>query len=560
MTEASSLRCFIIGEGTLPLLCAEMLLQGGYTLSGVISSSSQLREWALERGVPVYSPDELMVALKQQPFDYLFSIVNPLILPVEALELPKQWAINYHDGPLPRYAGMYATSWALINQEKRHGITLHRMSPKVDAGEVLIQPMFDISADETALTLNFKCYEAAIRTFQKLVQELPLGGIKPQPQDLTRRSLYPRRRRPQNGCTFDWKMTAAELGALFRGLNFGRYPNPLGMPKIFTGSDFWLVKEMVVIEEPTSAEPGIITKLSEQALQVATAQGQVCLNRLLNVDGQPLSLFQSGLAVGKRLPELEPGLAKRLSDLHSTLSDYEPFWIRRLEEIDPLCLPASTAEQLPGQNNIEWVESTASFPPEWERFIRNYPEPDQRGLLTLTAWLIFLARLADVERFDLAIQSSVQNRLINGLEGFFANSLPLCILFNLEWNFYRLIALVRDEYELLCRHGTYARDLLVRSPDLSHLDGGPYFPVGVALVDRMDENVKPFVSELFCTISLDTGDILWSYKAQAYTSEDIRRMQGQFNQLLQEICRDPEQAVGRLPWMDSVERQSVLVD
>lgn len=164
----NKLSCFIIGEGTLPIQCAKLLLNRGYTLYGIISFDTSISDWAKNKGIPHIQPtDNLIKFLSQQPFDYLFSIVNNFVLPQEILELPRQCPINYHDAPLPRYAGVNATSWALMHQEKTHGITWHTMAVLVDAGDILKQEIIDIADNETALTLNGKCYEAAIYAFPR---------------------------------------------------------------------------------------------------------------------------------------------------------------------------------------------------------------------------------------------------------------------------------------------------------------------------------------------------------------------------------------------------------
>ena len=46
-------------------------------------------------------------------------------------------AINFHDGPLPGYAGLNVTTWALLAGEREHAVTWHLMTADVDAGEIV---------------------------------------------------------------------------------------------------------------------------------------------------------------------------------------------------------------------------------------------------------------------------------------------------------------------------------------------------------------------------------------------------------------------------------------
>ena len=119
-------------------------MERGHQICGIISSEELIKNWANEKGIRQIELDsDLLSVLKQQSFDYLFSIVYPHIIPGEILALPCRSAINFHDGPLPRYAGMNVTSWAIINQETTHGVTWHVMSAEVDKGDILKQRLVE---------------------------------------------------------------------------------------------------------------------------------------------------------------------------------------------------------------------------------------------------------------------------------------------------------------------------------------------------------------------------------------------------------------------------------
>src|SRR4051812_20830997 len=132
MPELDPFRCLLFGEGTLPVRCGDILRHLGHEIVAVISSDPLVATWAVQGDLPHFEawpgPDTLRT---REPFDYLFSIVNPWILPKDVLDPAPRGAINYHDPLLPRYAGPYATPWALINQEPSHGITWHRMGRRL---------------------------------------------------------------------------------------------------------------------------------------------------------------------------------------------------------------------------------------------------------------------------------------------------------------------------------------------------------------------------------------------------------------------------------------------
>src|SRR5260370_12430667 len=97
MNTLSTFSCFIIGEGTLPVRCAEILLDQGHTIYGIISSDEAVSRWARASAIPHLDPgdQDLDELLSRHPFDYLLSIVNDHVLPDQLLHLRLRPAIIY---------------------------------------------------------------------------------------------------------------------------------------------------------------------------------------------------------------------------------------------------------------------------------------------------------------------------------------------------------------------------------------------------------------------------------------------------------------------------------
>src|SRR5690242_9226601 len=158
--------CYIISETTLGLQCAQLFIEKNNELLGLISTHQETCQWASENDIPCFSSiDEFENFNANKTFDYFFSIVNSHIIPKSILQLARYCSINYHDSLLPNYAGMHATSWAILNGEKTHGISWHVMSDLIDGGDILMQATFPIESDETTFSLNLKCYTYAVQTF-----------------------------------------------------------------------------------------------------------------------------------------------------------------------------------------------------------------------------------------------------------------------------------------------------------------------------------------------------------------------------------------------------------
>ena len=198
MPSSFAFRCYLVGSHSRLVECGRLILSKGHRIDGVLSSDPTVSQWAGESQIPCDDPTETSV-LTHKPFDYLFSIDNPLILPDSVLRLPREMAVNFHDAPLPRYAGVNAVSWAILNRESTHGVTWHVMTEKVDAGDILKQSIVPLSESETALTLNAKCFDASLTSFQELLDEIGAGRVERHPQPTSGRTFFPRFQRPPLG-------------------------------------------------------------------------------------------------------------------------------------------------------------------------------------------------------------------------------------------------------------------------------------------------------------------------------------------------------------------------
>jgi len=67
-----------------------------------------------------------------------------------------QYAVNYHDGALPEYRGVSATSWSLYHGENESGFTFHLMESRLDQGPVLLEGSVPIRPDSSLWDLEWE--------------------------------------------------------------------------------------------------------------------------------------------------------------------------------------------------------------------------------------------------------------------------------------------------------------------------------------------------------------------------------------------------------------------
>ncbi|MGB5810993.1 MAG: hypothetical protein WBG86_10720, partial [Polyangiales bacterium] len=106
LTPSSAL---FIGEESLLIQCANAWRERNHAITAIVTRAPQIAGWAAQQGIRVVAPGPGLVDdLADADFDYLFSIANLSILPVELVAKAKEKSVNFHDGPLPEYAGMYS--------------------------------------------------------------------------------------------------------------------------------------------------------------------------------------------------------------------------------------------------------------------------------------------------------------------------------------------------------------------------------------------------------------------------------------------------------------------
>ena len=113
------------------------------------------------------------------------------IIPPAILNLPKHGAVNLHPSLLPRYRGPMPLFWQFRNGESRTGVTLHYMSERVDAGDILSQTDVKFPDGVGGAEAEELCADAGARLMVEGVN-LIRGGTPPRrPQNEADSSYYP---------------------------------------------------------------------------------------------------------------------------------------------------------------------------------------------------------------------------------------------------------------------------------------------------------------------------------------------------------------------------------
>lgn len=145
--------------------------------------------------------------------DFIFVSGYGKIIPNNWLNFPKIMSINAHQSLLPNYAGRFPAQWVILNNEKETGVTLIKMSPQFDKGEILIQSKINILPTDTSESLYTKLYDLSASLFINTTPKILKNLITPIPQTGT--GFYAHQLTKQDGYITDFN----NLDKLIRALN-----------------------------------------------------------------------------------------------------------------------------------------------------------------------------------------------------------------------------------------------------------------------------------------------------------------------------------------------------
>ncbi|WP_373542541.1 MupA/Atu3671 family FMN-dependent luciferase-like monooxygenase [Chamaesiphon sp.] len=548
----SSLSCYVVGDGVVVVSCLEVLLQQGWQVLGIYSADGSLQEWSQAHDI-FYAADRstFQAQILSSEYDYLFSINNThWIIPESVVTQARGTAINYHDSPLPKYAGLYATAWAIQHGETHHAVTWHEVVDEIDAGRIFHQKVVPILADDTSLSLNTRCFEAAVESFTELIGRLATGSIEPYEQDLSQRTYFGPSHRPDASSLLSFEVTSHEIWTLARSLDFGHTRNPLGMVKI------WLPGGVIVVESArivTTAygTPGRVLKLDADGLCIATADGAIEFRRMSTIDGRELSVERAiedyGIRVGGILPKLDPDLTAAISQRNADICRHEQVWAKRAEQLAPFEHPYLT--------NLYGSGSRHQAAISRQPLDLNNHQVAATSLLSMFA--AYCARLSPEPNFDLGLQTEAQRSVAPQI---FAQRVPFRVKVQAGESFSQFQIRLATALERTARLGSFRQTLLRRYLELRDNPLSRALPVAIVSAPSPDRLDWQNLNATMALVAYEDGSAPELVHAGSLAPGQSSAIVSQLENLIAACVDRPEQPLERLPLLSSIQQQQLAID
>ena len=185
-------------------------------------SMSVVKEFALEKGLPIYQPksirkeQDVIEALKALTPDFFVTFAFGQILSQEVLDIPKYSTINLHASLLPKYRGANPIQRAIINGDKETGICTMITELGLDCGDVCLKEHIQIPDTMTCVDLFAEISEKSPELIVKTLVGIVDNSITPTPQ--CENDVCLANKLTKEETLIDWQKSARDVHNLVRGI------------------------------------------------------------------------------------------------------------------------------------------------------------------------------------------------------------------------------------------------------------------------------------------------------------------------------------------------------
>lgn len=280
---------------------------------GMKLSASPVKQFALERGLPLAQPSSLRIdgrypeqaaqaiaLLRAARVDVMVVAAYGLILPQAVLDIPRHGCINIHASLLPRWRGAAPIHRAIEAGDAQTGISLMQMDAGLDTGAIISKASLAITEADTTASLHDRLAavgaQAVLEALRTLESKGALGST-PQPQaGATYAAKIDKRE-----AVLDWRRAATDLARKVRA--FDPFP---GAVATLDGVTLKVWAADVDAREarafPGERAPGTVLAVTREGVTVACGTGAIRITRWQKPGGRRISTEE--LLAGFRL---EPG-------------------------------------------------------------------------------------------------------------------------------------------------------------------------------------------------------------------------------------------------------------
>ena len=237
---------------------------------GMEMAFSPVKELALGHGLPVFQPEKMrdgqaLSILRSLAPDLLVVVAYGRILPDDLLAVPKYGAVNVHGSLLPKYRGAAPIQWAVLNGDRKTGVTTMYLAHDMDSGDIIYSEGTEIGEFETAGELFNRLKAMGAALLVRTLRDIECGCAPRTPQDHSQASYV--KMLDKSMSPIDWNKSPREIVKHIYGLQ----PWPVATMEL--AGEVYRVFGADYTDAHTDKAPGRIVSTGEDGITFACADG-----------------------------------------------------------------------------------------------------------------------------------------------------------------------------------------------------------------------------------------------------------------------------------------------